>query len=324
MKRQSPPGKQRGIAALTAVLVVTLATVLAVNMLWQTSVELRRTELLLTQDQARQYSLGAEAYAAVLLAEDVRSDGGGGTDTRGELEAANQQARFPVDGGVIDAYVEDAAGRFNLNNLVNQSGRRARVAAEQFQRLLLVLPLERPLDAGTAANLTDAVVDWLDPDQAPELNGAEDDVYTGRQPAYRPANFWFTSTSELLAIAGFTPEIYAALEPNVAALPPRVDGVPHNININTATPAVLASLAPDVSIDSLEAVTGGEWAAPAEFFAVYPKPIEPEMQILLNVRSNWFLLTVSTSLGSARSTMYSLLERNGQTVKARLRTFDAS
>ena len=44
--------RQSGIAALTAMLVVALATVLAVELLWNTSLDLRRTQNLLERDQA--------------------------------------------------------------------------------------------------------------------------------------------------------------------------------------------------------------------------------------------------------------------------------
>jgi len=44
----------------------------------------------------------------------------------------------------------------------------------------------------------------------------------------------------------------------------------------------------------------------------------------LDIRSDWFLLTVTTSIGTTQSTMYSLLERDGQVVRARRRTFDAN
>ena len=55
------------LRALTAILVVAIATVLAVNLLWQTSVDLRRTETLPLQDQARQYDLGGEEFAITLV-----------------------------------------------------------------------------------------------------------------------------------------------------------------------------------------------------------------------------------------------------------------
>ena len=42
----------------------------------------------------------------------------------------------------------------------------------------------------------------------------------------------------------------------------------------------------------------------------------------ISVNSDWFLLSVTTSIGTTQSTLYSLLERRGENVTVRLRSFD--
>lgn len=318
----SSRSRQAGIAALTAILVVAIATVLAVNLLWQTSVDLRRTETLLLQDQARQYDLGGEEFAKFGLAEDFRDDGASGNDTLQENWA--KPLVFDVEAGKLEGYLLDQQGRFDLNGLVGADGKRVDAAADQFERLLMLLPIERSLDSGTATALVEATIDWIDPDQSPLLNGAEDDQYTSRQPPYRPANFWFTSTSELLAIEGYTPEIYAALRPHVSALPPPpTNGERWKLNVNTATDLVLASLLPNLGPLDVEPFLNGAYEDEADFREDFPGS-EQIPQNTLGIKSNWFLLTVTATIGTAQSTMYSLLERNGETVRTRLRMFDAS
>lgn len=315
-----PRNRQSGIAALTAILVVAIATVLAVNLLWQTSVDLRRTETLLLQDQARQYDLGGEEFARFGLAEDFRDDGDTGNDTLQENWA--KPLAFDVEAGKLQGYLQDQQGRFNLNGLIDKEGKRIPEVADQFRRLLTLLPLERPLDPATAEALVEATIDWIDPDQSPELNGAEDDQYTGRQPPYRPANFWFTTTSELLAVEGYTGEIYAALQPHVSALPPREDKR-WPLNVNTATDLVLASLLDNLGPLDVEPFLNGAYEDEGDFRDEFPGGKEIP-QNTLGIRSDWFLLTVTATIGTAQSTMYSLLERNGEVVRTRLRTFDAN
>lgn len=317
--RGAPPGRQAGIAVLTAILVVTIATVLAVNLLWQTSVGLSRTENLLLQDQARQYDLGGEEFAKFLLAEDSRNDGGSGNDTNEEW---SKPVTFDVEGGTLQGYVQDQQGRFNLNGLIDADGKRVPEMADQYERLLNLLKPDQPLDAKA---LTDATIDWIDPNTDVELNGAEDDQYTSRQPRYRPANFWFTSTSELMAIEGYTKEIYNLLALHVTALPPPPkDGDRWKLNVNTATDLVLASLLPNLQGPDVETLVNGDWDDVTKFKEEFPGGDQIPPGLLLDVRSSWFLLTATASIGTVQSTMYSLLQRDGEAVRTRLRTFDAN
>lgn len=315
MRQLSGRARQRGVAVLTAVLVVALATVLAVNLLWQGSVDLRRTETLLLQDQARQYNLGGEELARVFLAKDYRNNPGK-EDTTKEIWATPLKRDF--EGGFFEGWLLDQQGRFDLNSLVGANGQPDEKATRQFVRMLGLLPLESPLDASTATALMEATVDWIDPDSAPQLNGAEDDRYTSRQPPYRPANFWFVSVSELQAVEGYTAEIYAALEPHVTALPP-AEAERRKINVNTATDVVLASLVDNQSLDSVEPLLNQEYQEVSDFLDDSGFNLDKND---IAVKSDWFLLTVTTSIGTTQSTLYSLLERQGENVTVRLRSFD--
>jgi len=71
-RRVSPRRRDSGIAVITAMLVVAIATVLAVEIAWETTLDLRRTEGLLSREQAQQFGYGAEAYAAKLMEEVLR------------------------------------------------------------------------------------------------------------------------------------------------------------------------------------------------------------------------------------------------------------
>jgi general secretion pathway protein K len=323
-RRHRPgPRRQAGVALLTAMLVVALATVLAVNMVWEASVDLQRTENILLQDQARLYALGAETGAIELLAEDGRSDGSDGVDNFTEPWAqVGGQPAFSVEGGEVILNISDALGLFNLNNLVSRrDGKVRKPYAEQFLQLLLALPLESPMDPTLARKIVDSTVDWLDRDTIPELNGAEDDVYTSRVPPYRVPNFWFTSPSELLAVEGMTQEIYMALRNHVTALPPTDE--PSPINVNTATPLVLASLAPGLNPQDTEVFAGGTYENLVDFLTDFTHDIDEELRNNLSVNSGWFEVSVTASIGTTRARLYSLLERNGERVRVRLRTYDA-
>lgn len=313
------PGRQHGVALFTALLIVALATIIAVEMIWSLNLNLRRSEALLSRDQAIQFALGAEDWARDILAEDARDDGPQGGDS---LEEAWAQRLPPllIEGGNLEGFIEDLQGRFNLNNLVNvRSGTLDEIYYGHFQRLLQVLELD--------PSLADAVVDWIDPDSLAELQGAEDDAYTSRQPPYRAANFPFVTPSELLAVQGFDADIYGTLAPHVAALPLTAGGdgsESTRINVNTATDAVLLSLSPQVTVTEME-----NWLEERPFNDLQRfAPLQEQTVTPLDrmppagLASRYFRLSVAVTVGTTRVTMYSLLDRSGTGVVTRLRSFD--
>lgn len=307
------PRRQEGIAVITAMLIVTIAAVLAVEMVWETTLDLRRTEGLLGWDQARQFAYGAEDLVAKILREDAERASAEPADWLGEDWA--QPAVFSLDQGMMSGNVIDLQGRFNLNNLVQLDGRRDDTAYELFQRLLAALDLDQ--------SIADVVVDWIDPDTSASFNGAEDDAYTSMDPPYRTANFWFTNVSELRALRGVDADVYERLAPHVAALPRRQE--PTRINVNTATVAVLQSLGESITPANAEQWMSDRLEEPfSEDLSAFAGFIDPALPARhLGISSGYFALQGTVSIGTTRLAMYSLMERNGQNVLVKLRTFDA-
>jgi general secretion pathway protein K len=308
------PPRQRGVALITAVLIVALATVLAVHVGYQAFLDQRRTATTLSLDQGFQVALGAEAWVADVLQKDARQSAK--TDDYTE-EWAMRLPPLPIDGGEITGFVEDMQGRFNLNSLVKwDESKNALVtdpaAVARFRRLLEILEIEDKW-AGLIA-------DWIDHDIDAEFpDGAEDPVYTGLTPPYRTANMPITRTSELLAIADFGLERYQKLEPHVAALPV---GTP--INLCTATPEVLDALSAKqrqftLSVQST-AQTRQQRCFPSldDFQAQLTDPKEKAELIDGNVvseTSSYFRLNTIVTLGTTQLTMYSLLYRQNNLVR---------
>ncbi|MGH8492090.1 MAG: type II secretion system minor pseudopilin GspK [Moraxellaceae bacterium] len=233
---QLPPLKRmRGVALLTVLLVVALATILAVGMIRAQHLALQYAGGLFNQDQAWLYTQGAEDFVRDLLSEDFKDDKrrGAQTDHPGEFWA-KPFPPFPVDGGMINARVNDVQGRFNLNRLWHDSAPDT-AASDIFTRLLKNLDLPE--------SLAPALIDWMDNDNDPTgSDGAEDDFYSRLERPYRAANLPLNDISELRLVRGFTPEIIARLRPYVCALPASA-----LLNINTADAVVLAALSPTLS-----------------------------------------------------------------------------
>ena len=170
--------RQSGVAVLIAMLVVTVGTIIAVNLMWQGTLDLRRAEAALAADQGMLYVQGAEAWAADILRQDLVDSPE--SDNLGEVWATALPP-LPVDGGAIEGRLEDLQGRFNLNNLIDNRGVPDPVAVKQFERLLSLLEIDPALAGG--------VLDWLDADTELRFpNGGEDTTYAAADPPYRTAN----------------------------------------------------------------------------------------------------------------------------------------
>jgi general secretion pathway protein K len=219
--------KQQGVAVLTAILIVAVAASAATLMLAQQSAMVDQAILLASRAQADHYADAGLDWARGVLAEDAQR--AGGVDHLGE-GWAQPIAALPMDRAIVAGAIEDAQGKFNLNNLAGES--KSDADYRIFQRLLkqLALPVE----------LADAVMDWIDTDQ--DLNGpggAEDAYYLSLKRPYRAANQPLAHVDELYRIRGFDAATVARLKPHVTALPGRKRTT---VNINTATEPVLAAI----------------------------------------------------------------------------------
>ena len=287
---------QRGVAIVMAIIVVAIGTMIAVGLTWRQTLDLRRTESALAADQGLMYVQGAEAWAADILRQDLVDSPD--SDNLGE-QWAIELPPLPVDGGAIRGRLDDLQGRFNLNNLIGSDGKESLLARRQLERLLVSVEAD-PALAG-------AVIDWLDPDTELRFpSGGEDVVYSDAEPPYRTANSMITSTSELMAVAGFDREIYRRLAPYITVLPAGT-----KLNVNTASDVVLASLSDN--IDLATATSMIEERGDAEFVdidATFEGLVEPDVLQEIDGVSEHFLLTATVTLGSNQLTMRSVLQRD--------------
>src|SRR6266446_10409783 len=210
-RRQRPrctPRTQRGIALLVAILLVALGTIIAAAVAYENATTARRGTATYAFDQALLIAQGAEALAAYGLRQ-IRQNDQSHTTYPAQGWAKPVGPIEVVPGVMLEASLEDLQGRFNLNSLVDREGNPDPVQVAAFSSLLQSVGLE--------TKWVGYVIDWIDWNGAPSIpDGAEDTVYMGLTPAYRTANRYITSTSELLALPGFGRDRYLALAPYVA------------------------------------------------------------------------------------------------------------
>lgn len=316
------PRAQRGVALIMAVLIVALATILAVDVGFKAYLDQRRAATSFALEQAFEVAKGAEAWAADILKED-----GASGSKRDDLTErwATPLPPLPIDGGELEGQLQDLQGRFNLNTLIvaDQTGKIVtnQPAYEQLVRLLGLLNLE----THWAAKITD----WIDPDDNPVNNdGAEDSIYTSQTPPYRTANMPMTRVSELLALPGFGIERYRRLAPHVTALPSNVT----MINLCTASPYVLDSMSDQTNYTlSIESFTKARQNGCVPDKRTFNAELD-SASINANAKayykknigesSNYFEANIWITIGTTQFTLYSLLYRSQtNTVGPLLRSF---
>ncbi|MEX0731407.1 MAG: type II secretion system minor pseudopilin GspK [Aquisalimonadaceae bacterium] len=279
--------RQRGVALITAMLVVAIATIMAVQLMGRQLYDIRRTQNILERDQSYSYALAAEAWAREILIA-TRRDEDDAVDHLNEPWA--QPITPPAFEGVeLAIQLEDLQGRLNINNLITLEGQDNEAEMARFQRLLEHLQMD--------GSLLPAVMDWLDLDVEERFpGGAEDDFYTRLETPYRPANQPMASISELRLIRDVDDQAYRQLAPVLTALPAFTP-----INVNTASARALRTIADGLSeaeVQALiEAVPDEGYASVEEFLqaGVLAGREVPEQG--LSVGSNWFLLRVEVRLG---------------------------
>ena len=199
--------------------------------------------------------------------------------------------------------------------LSDDSTNRWNTAQKMFIRLLQALG-EASLPLEDAMALTDAVTDFIDRDAERRLNGAEEGEYRYADYPYLPANRALASVSELRAVRGMTEPVYRALALLVTVWP-EARG---RLNILTCPLPVLRSLNGDdqlFPLDEIEAQRLDELRREGEIGTVADLLADPafegqstgQLEPLLDIRSDWFLLDATVELVERERHLFSVLHR---------------
>ena len=289
--RGVPARRERGVALITAVLVVAIAASAAAFLAFSQEVWLRQVQHLRDAAQAEAVTQGAIDVTALLIAKDDPK-----VDDLNEAWATTKPV-FPVEGGSVEIALSDPQGRFNLNNLL-RNGQPSPGDMRVFQRLLAL--------AGLNGNLADALLDWMDPDDVVRPGGAEDSDYLALTPPYRAANRPLDSVDELRLVRGFDAQAVDKLRPWVTVLPQ-----PTAINVNTAPAAVLSALFPAVSLQAAEEIVRARanqpFTDPAALLRQVPPGQVPETGY--DVKTGYFEVNVLTVFGRLAQRSRALLAR---------------
>ncbi|HEX4693966.1 type II secretion system minor pseudopilin GspK [Sphingomonas sp.] len=296
---QGKRASERGAALLTVLLLVAIVGAMAAGTMEKLTLATRQASNANAMEQANAWSRAAATMALVRIEAVLGQD-----RSRVSLAGGWSDHPFPlpIPEGTATARVLDAGNCFNLNSLVVRTG--ADSYAVRMPGVLQFARLMRLLGVAGGDTIAAATADWIDSDGDPIAGGAEDAAYSGFQPVYRPANTLMADVSELRAVVGVTPQIYAALRPYVCALPTEQ---PTTVNVNTLAPergALIAAMAPDtIGVDQVRRALLSRpaegWASTSDFWSRGPLSGSNagDAQAATAVTTHWFALTTDVAIG---------------------------
>ncbi|MFT4711950.1 MAG: general secretion pathway protein K [Candidatus Azotimanducaceae bacterium] len=336
--------EQRGVALISILLVVVIATVLGVKMTTEQYFSIIRASNYFEQGKIRQYALGGEELARQMLFKDFIDQPQKDLLTE---EWASKELKFEFEEGEIEMLIEDLQGRFNLNSLISTGAQTAgagglnnptvgrnsqQIGAQQstggvnqnqqgigaqggaLASAQLAMTRFRTLlnQQGLDPVFADRVKDWIDNNQDTTQLGAEDFDYLGLERPYRTSDSPMVDISELRLVLDIDSATFAVLEPLVATLPTDVN----LINVNTASSSVIQAIAGSgLSFDAAEALTvqrdEGEGFDSVQNFlqdnSLAGQGVSPDG---LSVQSSFFKVSIRARIGDRFGYLASVIQRN--------------
>ena len=184
---------QRGVALLLVLWLIALLTALVGGFALTARTEYMQGRVLVRGLVAESAARAGVEYALTRVAQ---------TDPRRQWRADGRPYAWRYAGAEVEISVVDEDGKVDLN----QSD------AALLAALLRAVGAE-PRQAGQLAG---AIIDWRDPDQLTQpVGGGEDGDYASAGLPYGAKDAEFESVAELEQVIGFTPALYAKVEPHV-------------------------------------------------------------------------------------------------------------
>jgi general secretion pathway protein K len=200
-------GPEAGIALIIVMISVTVLALLAGGFAYSMKVETKLARNVNSEAQLEWLGRSGVQYARWILSEQMRIPGepydalnqvwaggpGGIATTNSAL--LDVQKEVHLGNGSFTWKITDLERKFNINT-----------APELILQQAFML---MGVDAGEMTPIVNSILDWIDPDDNPRIQGAESsNYYQTLDPPYLAKNGPLDDLSELLLVKGISPELY--------------------------------------------------------------------------------------------------------------------
>lgn len=336
---KKPPIKQRGAALLIALVIMSIAMGIAVNIMFRQQLHTRLAVNIGNLEQIYPYATGLEDWARTILNRDAEDS----PDTDDLTEPwATEIPPIPIPGGTMTGRLFDLQAKLNLNNLYpperpieenpdeapgaaggeERTAEEQRIIEDQNRYIIAKLRTETLLKTidpdetlGPAINFADVVTDWIDSDSNTTEAGAESDYYQTLDPPYNTADSFLVNETELRLLKDIDKDAYELLRPHVTMLPEYTP-----VNVNTASLEVFQALGFTaeaaeniISVRDEDPFQGMDDFMDLAVVQVATEETEdtpPEVYPQhLSATTNYFLLQGEVNIGTARLYINSVMHR---------------
>lgn len=241
-----------GGALISALFITAVAAMLATALAVSQRFLIHEEQLIARSDQLYLQLQGEQALASQRIKNYVMQWSGPQNAGTQFIPLKNSLPEMQSGDVTFSGVIEEAQGKYNINNLVYSANQPGFVA--------LLQALVPTISKEAAFNIAKSITAW-------ETTGSQDPYYLSLNPAYRSSKNEMVNISELRLIAGVTPEIYSAIAPFITALPiPKATETPAAtqpttqtfvgmpININSASAVDLIAVNPTLTMAQAEAV----------------------------------------------------------------------
>lgn len=206
--------------------------------------------------------------------------------------------------GFVSVSISDERSKLNVNDLAAaQDSKQRDIIVLRFKRLFTALSID--------PQLVEAIVDWVDPDDLPERNGAERSYYETLIPPYRPPNEAVQTLDDLRLVRGMTEEYFQRLQRYITVYPFLSDGW---ININTADPLVIqslnAKLTPAMAMDIVQARPFRSLRDLDKLTSVESLAKELRVMNAYDVWTDYFAVHISAEIGGITKRGHAMVQRS--------------
>lgn len=240
----------RGTALISAIFITALAAIIATSLAVESELTIHDATYMINGDAA----FNALQYGEVIAKDAIKNyvnQWQMALQQPGITEIKVLPAKLPsqmIDGYSVKITLENAQGRFNLNDLVYPQN--------QQNFIILLCAVDPALHREDAAVIAASITAWM-------LTGRDNGFYAAQNPPYQSSKNQFTSVTELRLIRGVTPEIYEALLPYVTVLPIQMpkemadaqqEAQLTSVDFNAAEAPVLMALNPGLTITQAQGI----------------------------------------------------------------------